>query len=400
MKYIYRSIHNGRIIFTLFMLVYSIHSVAQVRFKDDFSSDLSGWKLINENSIEIIESNDSTHGKVLILKPNETVHALIKDSDKWGSLRVEAQILFPDNRHNYFGLIYNYTRDKFRSDYGSLYIKGNGSYIRANPWRDGNASRLLYEEYKTPLKDDQAIQIDKWHNIKAEIVGNVCHFYVGDMSKPKITFDLYENSSGLIGFEPRVTGWPVWIDNVKVTSIKKFQYNGPDLPKIEYESDSLLTSWESIGPFRKPIKMIERESGLSNSTITVDGQSFNWKPFRVDKRGAVITGKLTEYAGERSIGYFRTIIESDIEKSEVLHFSTTDEISMWVNDKFYGFIYRDGYISLPKNDWNAWYDFWKNSKHAGRRVSIKLKAGENEILIRVKNGQFASGGFFVRNEKK
>ena len=93
------------------------------------------------------------------------------------------------------------------------------------------------------------------------------------MSKPKITFDLYENSSGLIGFEPRVTGWPVWIDNVKVTSIKKFQYNGPDLPNIEYEPDSLLTSWESIGPFRKPIKMIERESGLSNSTITVDGQS-------------------------------------------------------------------------------------------------------------------------------
>ncbi len=57
----------------------------------------------------------------------------------------------------------------------------------------------------------------------------------------------------------------------KPNSIKKFQYNGPDLPNIEYEPDSLLTSWESIGPFRKPIKMIERESGLSNSTITVDG---------------------------------------------------------------------------------------------------------------------------------
>jgi hypothetical protein len=368
------SFYFARRIFIILLMAYPCITVAQVQFQDDFNGDLSGWNLIND------------------------VHALVKNSEKWGAVRVEAQILFPDDKHNYFGLIYNYTQENSRIDFGSIYIKGNGSYIRANPWRDGNASRLLYEEYKTQLIDDQAIKINKWHNIKAEILGNVCHFYVGDMSTPKLTFDLFEKSSGLVGFKPRVTGWPVWVDNVKVTSIRQLNYNGPNIPMVDYEPDSLLTSWESIGPFRRHIKEIERASRSSKSIISVDDQVFTWKPFVVDKRGAVITGRLSEYAGERSVAYFRTTIPSDIQKTVVLHFSTTDEISFWVNGRFYGFIYRDGYVSLPQNDWNAWYDFWKNPEHAGRKVSIDFEPGENQIVIRIKNGQFASGGFFVRKE--
>ncbi len=388
-----------RIKFIVFLLVHSSIVVAQVQFQDDFNGDLSGWELINKEFIKIIDSNDPDHGKALALYPNGTVHALIKNSEKWGAVRVEAQILFPDDNHNYFGLIYNFTQENSRIDFGSLYIKGNGSYIRANPWRDGNASRLLYEEYKTRLVDDQAIKINKWHNIKAEILDNICHFYVGDMSTPKVTFDLYERSSGMVGFEPRVTGWPVWLDNVKVTSIKQLNYTGPNIPTVNYDPDSLLTNWESIGPFKRHIKEIEQVSKSSQSLISIDGQAYDWKPFATDKRGAVITGKLSEYAGERSVAYFRTMIPSDIHKTVVLHFSTTDELAFWVNGRFYGFIYRDGYVSLPKNDWNAWYDFWKNPEHAGRKVSIELEPGENQILIRVKNGQFASGGFWVRKEK-
>ena len=53
-----------------------------------------------------------------------------------------------------------------------MYVKGNGSYIRVNPWRDGNVSRLLYEEYKTNLEEDQAIKIGEWHTFKMEVTYN------------------------------------------------------------------------------------------------------------------------------------------------------------------------------------------------------------------------------------
>ena len=81
-----------------------------------------------------------------------------------------------------------------------------------------------------------------------------------------------------------------------------------------------------------------------------------------------------------------------------MHFTTTDELALYLNGKDYGRVYRDGYVSKD-NDWNAWYDFWKNPQHAGRQVELLLKKGKNILVIRVRNGQFASGGFFVYVER-
>ena len=129
-------------------------------------------------------------------------------------------------------------------------------------------------------------------------------------------------------------------------------------------------------------------------------KSNKWKPFLVDPRGAVITGKVTEYIGDRTVAYFRTFLQAKEEKIVTLDVTTLDELVLWVNGEFYGYIYRDGYVSGEKNDWNAWYDFWKNPEHVGRRIPIELKSGENQILIRTRNGQYASGGFFARLETR
>ena len=389
------------VLFITFCLLYMpSNTLAQVRFFDDFEHGLSGWRLVGEHAIKIIDSKNSEHKNVLMLQPDGIVYALVKESDNWGGVRIDGEVLFPTNGQNYFGLIYNYTQTNSRSDFGEIYLKGNGSYLRVNPWRDGNVSRLLYEEYKTPLRNDQAIQINKWHKFRAEIIGSACHFYVNDMTIPKITFALFEHSSGLVGFQPRIVGDPVWIDNIKIISINDFSYNGPNIPDIDYELDSLITNWEVIGPLRKPLPELEWSADPSISNLQIDEVNYIWKPFEVDARGAVITGRVTEYVGDRPVAYFRTVLQADTPKTVILHFSTVDEIALWVNGRYNGFVYRDGYMSLPENDWNAWYDFYKNPDHAGSKVPIELKSGLNQILIRVRNGQFASGGFFVKVESE
>lgn len=83
----------------------------------------------------------------------------------------------------------------------------------------------------------------------------------------------------------------------------------------------------------------------------------------------------------------------------MLHVSSTEELALFVNGRFWSFVYREGYLS-GDNDWNAWYDFWSNREHAGRRVPIRLEQGQNEILLRSRNGYFASGGFFARLEDR
>jgi len=369
----------------------------QARFKDDFETDLRGWELIGAHSMHIVDAGDPAHGRVLELVPDGAVFALIKGSDQWGNLSIEGEMLFPDEADNYLGIIYNYTRSATRSDFGSLYVKGNGSYIRVNPWRDGNVSRLLYEEFKTRLTGDDAVHIGTWRWFKAEIVANAIHLYVGDPSVPKLTFDLYEHPSGLAGFGPRIVGSPVWIDNVSVSSIEGFSYAGQPIPDITYEPDSLLTDWQVIGPLDRPHVEIERPTGGRDVQIVTEDGTFAWQAFEADARGAVITGKVTEYDGARNVAYFRTLVNSGVRRDAVLHLSTVDELGVFVNGRFLGFCYRDGYVS-GENDWNAWYDFWKNPSHAGRKLTIQLEPGTNQIVIRARNGQFASGGFFARLE--
>ncbi len=373
-------------------------ATGQVRFRDNFEGTLSGWQLVGSHAIGTIESGDPKHGRVMALQPDGIVYALIKDSEQWGAVRIEGEVFFPTKGNSYLGLIYNYTRAAARTDFGEIYLKGNGSYLRMNPWRDGNVSRLLYEEYKTPLRGDEAIISKKWYTFKAEIKGSMCHFYVGQMSVPKVTFGLFEHTSGRVGLKPRVVGDPVWVDNIRITSIDRLSYKGPELPPMIYEPDSLVTAWQVIGPLKKPSTEIEWTSDASKSEVVTNDTMYTWKPFPVDARGAVITGRITEYVGARPVAYFRTIIESDRDREVMLHFSSVDEIAHWVNNRFAGFVYRDGYMSLPENDWNAWYDFWKNPSHAGARVRAQLRAGSNELIIRVRNGQFASGGFFLRLE--
>ena len=377
--------------------IISNSNIAQVRFSDDFETTLSGWEIVGDQAIEIIESNDEIHGRVMAMQPDGIVYALIKDSEQWGSVRIEGEVLFPTKGHSYLGLMYNFTQNDSRYDFGEIYLKGNGSYLRVNPVRDGNVSRLLYEEYKTSLSGKEAIVANQWYQFKAEIEKNICHFYIGDMYLPKLTFDLYEHSSGLIGFKPRTAGYPVWIDNIRVKSIDRLNYKGPNIPQIKYKPDSLITEWEVIGPLKKPNTTIEWSSNRAKAEIVTEDSIHIWLPFQTDARGAVITGQVTEYMGESSVAYFRTIIESDSEQKAILHFSTSDEIALWINNRFRGFIYRDGY-RFPRNDWYAWFDFWDNPEHTGSRIPVKLKSGINQLVIRVRNGQYASNGFFLHLE--
>ena len=382
-------------ILALMAVCHTIFCFSQTRFKEDFERDLSKWELVGAESIKQIATGDPLHGYALALEPNEVVYALVKGSDAWGGVRIEGEVLFLGEGDGYLGVLYNGQKTKGRADFGCIYIKGDGSYIQVNPRRDGNAARLLYNEFTTDLAGKDTVRLTTWHQFKMEVIGTVCHFYVNDMQTPKVVFPYFERTSGLVGFEPRVTGDPVWIDNITITSIQKSQYKGKPIPIIEYQPDSLVTNWSVIGPLTKPCPEIEKATTISES-ITGGVQRYAWTPFQTDARGAVITGRVTEYSGDRPVAYFRTILSSDRERLATLHFSSVDEIALFVNGRFNGFVYRQGYVSGPGRPWNAWFDFWKNLSHGGRKVPVQLKAGPNQIVVRVRNGEFASGGFFMR----
>ncbi len=353
---------------------------AQVRFEDTFDGDLSGWSVLGENAVSVQDVGGPEHGRVLVLECNGwDVAALVRGSETWGALRVEADILFPEDGHGYLGALYHFRRENGRTDFGNIYIKGNGSYIRVNPHRDGNVGRTLYEDFRTPLRGVAGIRIGSWKRIKLEVVGSEAHLYVGDMRTPQVMFPFYEGSSGQVGFHPRSVGDPVWVDNVRVISINGFAYQGEPIPDVSaYRPEALLTRWLVHGPRTH-----------HDDTVARHPESHAWEPALVDGRGAVITAAATDYAGNRTVAYFRTSFDSPGGGEAMLRMSTVDNLALWVNGRFRGFI--------PRHE-HAWYDFWYNEDHEGWDIPIDVRAGINQIVVRAQGGQYATGGFFARVE--
>lgn len=358
---------------------------AQPRFADDFEGGLSGWEVRGpEGRVSIQPSGDDRHGRVLVLAPDGDVLALVRGSGGWGPVRIEGEVRFPTATDAYLGVAYSVRRRGPRTDFGLIYIKGGGkeggSYLRVNPHRDLNVGRTLYEDYRTPLAGEAAVRVGEWQRFAAEVVADTCHFYVGDMETPRLTFAHLELDSGAVGLQPRSVGGEVWVDDVRVTSIARLSYRGPPLPAVDHRPDSLLTAWEVVGPLERT------EDGVARDPEAASGR---WRPFETDGRGAVVTGRVVDYHGPRTVAYFRTRVRAERDGEAVLHLSTVDDLALWVNGRFHWFVPRQAL---------AWHDFWRNPDHAGRRIPVPLRAGTNELVLRVRGGTYATGGFFARIE--
>jgi hypothetical protein len=384
-----------------------------IYFEDDFEKGIGKWDLVNAGKINIVDTGDPQHGKALALHTGgSAVYALIKGSDGWTNIKVEGEVFFPWYTVSYLGLMYNHNVRGPREDYGSIFLLGPfgedyvpyfakywqriesppdhfvGNIIWVNPHRDSNASRNLYPEYWVTLTGDtDTVKPGQWGHFKAEIIGPVCHFYVTDMKTPKVTYDFFEFSSGRVGFKPRFTGAEVWIDNIKVTPIKEFNYKGPNLPAGRtYKPGKLLTQWESIGPFTCRMKEIETRGYNPGKSYTQHNKKFKWEPFKTDPRGCVVTGKLTHRYNYQFFLYFHTEIDSPEQKEVALEFSSTNPVGLWVNNKPVGNV---------KQAFACWYDFWENPEHKGDTLKVTLNPGKNSIVLLVRGGRYGGDGFYA-----
>jgi hypothetical protein len=350
--------------------------VSQVLFHDDFERGLGRWEIVGENAVALAGSGDPRHGSVLALTPNGDVAALIRGSDQWGAVRLEGEMMFPSPIDNYLGFLYNYSRRAARQDFGLIYVKGNESYLQVNPHRDFNVSRLIYPEFHVPLSGRSAVVTGRWQRFAIEVVGRAAHVYVGDTVTPQLTFADLELDRGALGLQPRSVGGPVWVDNVTVRAITRFSYSGGPIPEPAYAPDALITNWQVSGPF-----------GATDDRVARHPASAAWARFDTDARGAVITGRVVDYHGSRTVAYFRTTVASETHESAELHLSTADDLAVWVNGHFASFVARQA---------AAWFDLHSNEAHAGRRVPLTLRPGGNDVVIRVRGGVYASGGFYAR----
>jgi hypothetical protein len=345
-------------------------------FTDDFERGLARWEVIGERAVATRSSGDPRHGTVLALTPNGDVAALIRGSEAWGRVRLEGEMAFPTDENNYLGFVYNFTAHGARRDFGLVYVKGNESYLQMNPHRDFNVSRTIYPELRVALAGAAAVATGVWQRFALEVDGRAAHVYVGDMTVPQMTFADLELTRGALGLQPRSVGGPVWVDNVSVRAIERLSYDGPARPTAHYAPAALLTDWHVSGPHQQTDDRIARHP-----------DSAPWSQFQTDARGAIVTGRVVDYHGRSTVAYFRAPLRAETAGPRELEFSTADDLAVWLNGEFQAFV--------PRQDL-AWFDFPVNTAHRGRRLPVTLRAGVNDLVVRVRGGVYASGGFFAR----
>lgn len=356
-----------------------------VLFDDDFESGLDGWTFPLGRGHGIVD--DGSGNRVLRLRTVDLpVYALVDGSGVWDDVRIEGRVLFPVDDDSYLGFIYRYVDDRRRIDFGSVYVKGNGSYVQANVHHDTNVGRTLYPEVRASLAGARAVRIGSWQRFALEVVGAEAHLYVGDMTTPALTLPTAPHASGAFGFKPRNPGADVWIDDVRITAIDRFSYDNRPIPESAYHRDTFVTDWHVIGPMSSHAPAVEGGSFDPDLAIRSDGRMLRWRPFAADHRGAVATGRATELRGSRRVAYFHARVEAARTGDAELWLSTVDDLAIWVNGKFVGFAARQGY---------AWWDVDRNAEHAPVRAAVPLREGPNDILVRAVGGTYASGGFYM-----
>ena len=375
-------------------------------FSDDFETVTNDWIVSASEHVAVIDSGDPAHGKVLSLTPAggivsgllnrlrdeplaEPVYALISESASWRGFRLEGSVYVPEDGDSYLGFVCQYRSrprhpgfdgSESRTDFASVYlmVRAHESYIRINAHYDWNPARALYEEYRVDLEGDAAVALRQWTPFAAEVVGQSLHFYVGDLTTPRITFALADRLNGLVGFTPRVIGTPVWVDDIRAVAIDRHSYLGPPLPVAPARGQGVLTNWQALGPFSNAQDDLERN--------VAEAADPGWQPFAVDPRGAIVAARLVEHRSPARYGYFRTQVSPT--RSAVLEFSTAMPLAVWID----GEPARVRGANVGRFDFRrvAWFDF-----REGANLSVDLAPGPHAIVVRARS-DYSGTGFFAR----
>ena len=116
---------------------------------ENFEAGLGRWSPEPAERIQIVPES-GTDNSVLQLTPNPRAfaHVLLKDQPASANVRMQGRFLFPTEGDGYLGFIYNHQQTNERMDFGVIYVKSNGSYLRISPHFDGNPSWRLHEQQK------------------------------------------------------------------------------------------------------------------------------------------------------------------------------------------------------------------------------------------------------------
>lgn len=285
--------------------------------------------------------------------------------------------LAPMDRGNFVGIIFR------RVDFGNheniyLRLHRSGLYnaVQYAPRMNGSPTWQLYPEFNAVAEFPR----NHWTHVRVEVRATEMEMYVNNQAKPVLAVRRLRGvtEKGTVSFWGRVnlqpTEWAAAVSNISIrpaNPVKTVAAVRPTPPA------GTLVSWEVAGP-------VQTEKGPVKSLPQIK----DWRAVEVEESGLVNLNRALKTNPGRWTAFARTTVKTNEARAALLELGYSDDVTIFLNGEV---VYSgiNGFESRHP-------EYMGFVKPEYENVVLKLRAGNNELVLAVTEDQKFGWGFIAR----
>jgi Concanavalin A-like lectin/glucanases superfamily len=283
----------------------------------------------------------------------------------------------PMDKGHFIGLLFRRaTATNHENIYLRVHRSGLYNALQYAARINGSSTWQLYPEFNTTID----LPRNQWTHVRVEVQGTQLEVYLNNNGKPILVVPRLRaiHAKGSVAFWGRVNDdpatWAAAISNVSIrpSNPAETAKSAPAPPPA-----GTLTSWEVAGPVQS-----------EKLHITIVPQLKDWRRIPVEESGLVNLNRALGPVRGRWTGFARTSVKASAAQTVLLELGYSDDVVVFLNGEP---------IYAGVNGFASRHPEYMGFVNPGfETVALKLRPGDNEIVLAVTDDQRFGWGFVTR----
>lgn len=282
----------------------------------------------------------------------------------------------PMDKGNFIGVLF---RRATATNQENIYLRAHqsGLYnaLQYAPRINGSSTWQLYPEFNATID----LPRNQWTHLRVEVKGTQLEVYVNNNSKPALVVPRLRAipAKGSVALWGRVNDAPaIWAAAISNISIR------PGTPvetprAVPPAPAGTLMSWEVAGPLQS-----------KQGAVTALPKVKDWRSVVVEESGLVNLNRALGPVRGRWTGFARTVVKADEARTVLLELGYSDDVTVFLNGEL-SYTGTNGFESRHP-------EYMGFVKPEYENVALRLRPGDNEIVLAVTDDQRFGWGFIAR----
>jgi hypothetical protein len=290
----------------------------------------------------------------------------------------------PTGRGNFVGILFR--RESFQNQenvYLRIHRSGLYNAVQYAPRVQGSSTWQLYPEFNAAAE----LPRDRWTRVRVEVRGTRLEVFVGEGARPALSVArLRGPARGSVAFWGRVNErpaeWAAALSNISVRPATAAPPGGDSAARPAPPAGT-LASWEVAGPVQAA-----EGAGGAGGAVTRLPELKGWRAVEAEESGLVNLNRVLRSARGRWTAFARTTVRSRQARTALLELGYSDDVTVFLNgEPVYAGV--NGFESRHP-------EYMGFVKPGHESVWLRLRPGDNELLLAVTDDQRFGWGFVAR----